>query len=116
MRIGPERELLCERIVDLQRVPRIDDLAAADLNRCERLRRRQFALQAGAQPMLLVCSSQRDSSCRQAHDFARRLQATGSRAEVLEQARSHREINLQLGADSAYTGALQAFIDSLLKA
>lgn len=73
------------------------------------------ALQAGAQPMLLVCSSQRDSSCRQAHDFAQRLQATGSRAEVLEQARSHREINLQLGADSAYTGALQAFIDSLLK-
>jgi acetyl esterase/lipase len=73
-------------------------------------------LQAGAQPMLLVCSSQRDSSCRQAHDFAQRLRAAGGRAEVLEQARSHREINLQLGSDQDYTGAVQAFIDSLVKA
>jgi len=74
------------------------------------------ALQAGAQPMLLVCSSQRDSSCRQAHDFAQRLRSAGSRAEVLEQAKSHREINLQLGADASYTSAVQAFIDSLIKA
>jgi arylformamidase len=35
---------------------------------------------------------------------------------VLEQARSHREINLQLGSDQDYTGAVQAFIDSLVKA
>jgi arylformamidase len=73
------------------------------------------ALQAGAQPMLLVCSSQRDSSCRQAHDFAQRLHASGSRADVLEQAKSHRDINLQLGADSTYTSEVEAFIDSLLK-
>jgi len=73
------------------------------------------ALQPGAQPMLLVCSSQRDSACRQAHAFAQRLRAGGSRAEVLEQARSHREINLQLGADRGYTDAVQAFIDSLLR-
>jgi len=73
------------------------------------------ALQPGAQPMLLVCSSQRDSACRQAHDFAQRLRAGGSRAEVLEQAKSHREINLQLGADQAYTSAVQTFIDSLIR-
>lgn len=66
------------------------------------------ALQPGAQPMLLVCSSQRDSACRQAHDFAQRVRASGSRAEVLEQAKSHREINLQLGSESAYTNAVQA--------
>ncbi|WP_374582712.1 alpha/beta hydrolase [Pseudoduganella sp.] len=71
------------------------------------------ALRPGAQPFLLVCSSQRDRACRQAHDFARRVQATGARAEVLEQDKSHREINLQLGADPAYTGAVQAFLDSL---
>jgi len=71
------------------------------------------ALQPGAQPMLLVCSSQRETSCSQAHAFAQRMKAGGARAEVLEEAKSHREINLQLGADSAYTGAVQAFIDSL---
>ena len=71
-------------------------------------------LQPGAQPMMLVCSSQRDSACRQAADFAHRLRAAGARAEVLEQAKSHREINLQLGADERYTAAVQAFIDSLL--
>lgn len=73
------------------------------------------ALVPGAQPMLLVCSTRRDGACRQAHDFAQRLRAGGSRAEVLEQAGSHRAINLQLGADPAYTGAVQAFIDSLVK-
>jgi arylformamidase len=70
-------------------------------------------LQPGAQPMLLVCSSQRDDSCRQAHAFSQRLRAGGTRAEVLEQAKSHRDINLQLGADAAYTQAVQAFLDSL---
>ena len=71
------------------------------------------ALQPGAHPMLLVCSNQRETSCSQAHAFAQRLKASGARAEVLGQAKSHRDINLQLGADSAYTGAVQAFIDRL---
>ncbi len=70
-------------------------------------------LQPGTRPMLLVCSTQRDDACRQAHDFARRLHAGGARAEVLEQAKSHREINLELGADPAYTRAVQSFLDSL---
>ncbi|WP_342116590.1 alpha/beta hydrolase [Pseudoduganella sp. OTU4001] len=73
----------------------------------------QHALQPGAQPFLLVCSSQRERACRQAHAFAARAQAAGVRAEVLEQAKSHRDINLQLGADPAYTGAVQTFLDSL---
>lgn len=71
------------------------------------------ALQPGAQPLLLVCSSQRERACRQAHDFARQLRAGGARAEVLEQAKSHRDINLLLGADPAYTAAVQAFLASL---
>lgn len=73
----------------------------------------QHALQPGSQPFLLVCSSQRERACRQAHAFARQVNAGGGRAEVLEQARSHRDINLLLGADPAYTGAVQAFLDSL---
>ncbi|MCE3262061.1 MAG: hypothetical protein K0R43_1140 [Pseudoduganella sp.] len=70
-------------------------------------------LKPGAQPLLLVCSSQRERACRQAHDFARRARAGGTRAEVLEEAKSHRDINLQLGADPAYTAAVQAFLGSL---
>lgn len=70
-------------------------------------------LRPGAQPLLLVCSSQRERACRQAHDFARLVRAGGARAEVLEQAKSHHDINLQLGADPVYTGAVQAFLDSL---
>jgi acetyl esterase/lipase len=71
------------------------------------------ALQPGARPMLLVCSTRRDRACRQADDFARRLRGGGVRAEVLQQDASHRDINLQLGTDSPYTRAVQAFIDSL---
>lgn len=71
------------------------------------------ALQQGVRPMLLVCSTERERSCRQAHGFAQRLRASGARGEVLEQARSHRDINLQLGADATYTRAVQDFLDSL---
>lgn len=71
------------------------------------------ALQPGARPMLLVCSTQRERACRQAHDFAQRLRAGGARAEVLEQAKSHRDINLQLEADAGYTRELQNFLDGL---
>jgi len=70
-------------------------------------------LQAGAQPVLMVCSSERTVSCRQAHDFAASLGQRGARGQVLEQAKSHREINLELGGDAAYTAQVQAFIDSL---
>ena len=70
-------------------------------------------LQPGAHPMLLVCSTERRESCAQAHEFAARLKATGARGQVLEEAKSHREINLQLGSDAAYTQAVQGFIDSL---
>lgn len=34
-------------------------------------------------------------------------------AELLPQARSHREINVDLGEDAAYTGAVDAFLRSV---
>jgi acetyl esterase/lipase len=71
-------------------------------------------LQPGARPMLLVCSSQRADSCPQAHDFSNRVTASGARASVLEIAMSHRDINLQVGRDAAYTAQLQGFLDGVL--
>lgn len=72
------------------------------------------ALAAGAPPLLLVCSSIRpDQPCAQAHDFARRAQALGVRAEVAEQARSHKQINEELGTPGDYTARVDAFLSSL---
>lgn len=72
------------------------------------------ALAAGAPPLLLVCSSTRpDQPCAQAHDFARRAQALGVRAEVAEQARSHKQINEELGTPGDYTARVDAFLSSL---
>lgn len=67
-----------------------------------------------AVPVLAVCSSERqDGACEQARDFAAKVNALGGRAEVLPQARSHREINVELGEDSDYTRQVEAFMASL---
>lgn len=67
-------------------------------------------LQAGAPPMLLVCSSPRRSSCAQAQAYASKIQAQGGQAQVLAQALSHGEINAQLGQAGPYTEAVDAFL------
>lgn len=64
-------------------------------------------------PMLLVCSSRRDDSCAQARSFAERVGGLGGRAEVLPVAMNHMEINRDLGAGGAHTGAVDAFLASL---
>jgi arylformamidase len=65
-------------------------------------------------PLLAVCSSEReDGACEQARDFVARLNAAGGRGELLPQARSHREINVELGEDSDYTRQVEAFMASL---
>lgn len=72
------------------------------------------ALAAGAPPLLLVCSSTRpDQPCAQAHDFARHAQTLGVWAEVAEQAKSHRQINEELGTPGDYTARVDAFLSSL---
>jgi acetyl esterase/lipase len=63
--------------------------------------------------VLVVCSSRRRTSCSQSHAFVNRLTNLGTRASVLEENLSHREINEQLGEPSRYTAAVDAFLTSL---
>jgi acetyl esterase/lipase len=70
----------------------------------------QQNLSAKAPPMLLVWSSERRNSCPAAREFAESAHALGVRAQVLPQARSHGEINADLGLPGAYTDAVDAFL------
>ncbi len=72
------------------------------------------ALAGAVPPFQLVCSSERpDHPCLQAQGMAHRVQQLGGRAELLPQELSHGEINAQLGLESAYTRAVEAFMASL---
>ena len=65
-------------------------------------------------PLLAVCSTERsDGPCPNAEAFATAARPLGMRVEILPQARSHREINVDLGSDAAYTGAVDAFLRSV---
>lgn len=69
---------------------------------------------AGAPPVQMVCSTERaDQPCHQAEALARHVHSLGGRAEVLPQDLSHSEINAQLGLESPYTRAVEAFMGSL---
>ena len=69
---------------------------------------------AGAPPVQMVCSTERaDQPCHQADALARHVHGLGGRAEVLPQDLSHGEINAQLGLESPYTRAVEAFMGSL---
>ncbi len=69
---------------------------------------------AGAPPMQMVCSAQRaDDPCQQSDAMARHVRNQGGRAEVLPQDLDHGEINAQLGLESDYTRAVEAFMGSL---
>lgn len=70
-------------------------------------------LQAGAKPMLAVCSSRRDDSCTQARGFVAKANGLGVRAQVLPQDLSHGDINKTLGLPGAYTDAVERFMASL---
>jgi arylformamidase len=70
-------------------------------------------LTANAQPMLLVCSTQRADSCPQANDFANAAQRKGIRTTVLPVNLSHAEINKDLGNESDYTRAVDQFLREL---
>jgi acetyl esterase/lipase len=70
--------------------------------------------QRGA-PFLAVCSTRRADSCPAAQAFVARARSFGTQASVLEEDLTHREINAQLGEDGAYTRAVEAFLDELLR-
>jgi arylformamidase len=66
-------------------------------------------------PFLAVCSTRRADSCPAAQAFVARARSLGTRASVLEENLSHREINARLGEDGDYTRAVDAFLDELLR-
>jgi acetyl esterase/lipase len=70
-------------------------------------------LDAAPAPMLLVCSSRRPLPCGQAQSFADKAVSKGGRATVLPVDMSHAEINKSLGLPGSYTGAVEAFLNSL---
>ncbi|HJW54751.1 MAG TPA: alpha/beta hydrolase fold domain-containing protein [Burkholderiaceae bacterium] len=71
------------------------------------------ALAGQGAPVLAVCSTRRNDPCPQAMQFAAKASSLGMRVAVLEQDLSHRDINQQLGEESRYTAAVDAFLLSV---
>jgi acetyl esterase/lipase len=70
-------------------------------------------LDARIAPFLAVCSSKREDSCPQARDFVARADTFGTRTQLLEEDKTHEEINKDLDADVGYTAQVEAFMRSL---
>ena len=64
-------------------------------------------------PMLLVCSSRREDSCRQARGFAARAGELGGKVDVVPIDLRHGVINQQLGEPGELTRAVEDFLHSL---
>lgn len=72
-------------------------------------------LQAGAAPLLIVCSTRREDACPQGQALAAKAAGLGVVMDVLPQDLSHAEINQRLGLPSAYTTAVDRFIATHLR-
>lgn len=68
-----------------------------------------------AVPMLFVCSSRRKDACSQGRAMADKAKTLEVPMEVLPEDLSHGEVNRLLGASSAYTEAVDAFVRRQLK-
>ena len=68
-----------------------------------------------AVPMLFVCSSRRQDACPQGRAMAEKGKALGVAMEVLPEDLSHGEVNRLLGASSAYTEVVDAFVRKQLQ-
>jgi acetyl esterase/lipase len=64
-------------------------------------------------PMMLVCSTHRSDSCPQAKAFAAKVSSMGGKASVLPVDLSHGDVNGDLGLESNYTQAVDAFARSV---
>jgi len=73
----------------------------------------QHRLTRAPAPMLIVCSSKRRDACPQAQAFADTATSLGGRVTVLPVDLSHRDVNLTLGQDSAYTDSVVSILRSL---
>lgn len=68
------------------------------------------------EPLFLVCSLNRaESDCAQAEIFKTKAIGLGGAAELRAEALSHEEINTTLGLPSAYTTAVDSFIENVIK-
>jgi acetyl esterase/lipase len=72
-----------------------------------------YRVTAAMRPLLAVCSTRRDESCQQAHQFDDKAATLKVRVKVLEEDLSHGEINKELGIESSYTDAVESFMGSL---
>jgi acetyl esterase/lipase len=72
-----------------------------------------LVLDHAAPPLMLVCSSRRRDSCPQAEAFGARARSLAGEASVLPLARTHAQIDSQLGSDSAYTDAVDIFLEKI---
>ncbi|WP_341677107.1 alpha/beta hydrolase [Niveibacterium sp. SC-1] len=70
-------------------------------------------LDAQGPAVLAVCSSRREQACPQAQAFAKAAELGGRAVQVLPEDLSHREINTELGRESAYTRAVETFMAGL---
>lgn len=64
-------------------------------------------------PFLAVCSSHRADSCPQAQAFVDKVNALGGRAQTVSIAKTHMEINRELGQPGNYTDKVEGFLRSL---
>jgi hypothetical protein len=64
-------------------------------------------------PMLMVCSSGRADSCKQAEAFAAKVKSLGGKATVMPVDMKHGDLNANLGANSDYTANVENFIHGL---
>lgn len=64
-------------------------------------------------PMLLVCSSRRADSCRQAEAFASKANSLGGKVRVMPIDLRHGNINAQLGTGGQLTSEVDGFLRSL---
>lgn len=71
-------------------------------------------LDSSAAPWLGVCSTLRkDDPCGQARAYVEKSQGLGVRAVILPEAKSHGEINKEVGLPGDYTEAIERFMASL---
>ncbi len=70
-------------------------------------------LSAATEPMLLVCSTQRNESCPQVNAFAQKDDAFGAYVDVLPIDDSHGDINATVGLNNDLTIEIDAFLQAL---
>lgn len=71
-------------------------------------------LKSNAIDTMLICSTERpDKPCDELTGYVQKAKSMGIRIDVHPEAKSHKEINEELGLESDYTKAVETFIRSL---